>query len=180
MNLFLISGTIIITVLLLITGSIVLVNLPARPENKIKNFRTRFNKSIWSNEQMELLIKVFYDTWIKHYPERSKEIRNILNNTNIYWKANRWKYKTFTIAAQVLNERDIKIWHGPKLKEDRYRLSYTTLPEAILQLIAFRNEKKELTLSQVLSEYTDFLREVKEQLHSQVAVNEHSKFTKRT
>jgi hypothetical protein len=140
-----------------------------RPKGKVKSFRTRFTPNVWTSEQHEYALNVFYDTWLRYYPNRKRKVRSILNSLNLEWSDKRWKKNGQVAAAELKSPTHLKIWRGPRLINNQYKMSYTTLPESLIQVLVYRLEEKILDNKSINTDFKDFLLDIRRQLKAQVS-----------
>ena len=139
-----------------------------RPKGRIDAFKMRYTPTVWTPEQLNYAILVFHRMWLEEFPDQKRKINKIFNQLNIIWADNRWRKNGTIAAAEVLSPVRLKIWRGPKVRGNRYKMSYTALPEGLVQLIVYRLEGKVLDANTVSRQYKQFLRDVREQLQGQV------------
>lgn len=144
--------------------ALVIYDKRSRPSSRIKSFRTRYENSPWSEEQIDLLICSFWKNYTERHPEDKALLLELLNNLNIYWVDKRWQREDTSITAEVENKTDIKVWRGPRTKKYGYKLIHSAIVEALTQLTYHNLHGQKLTTADLIRDYKDFLLAIKEDI----------------
>jgi len=140
-----------------------------RPAGRVKSYSTRYTPSVWTPEQMDYALQVFEKVWLLHYPQKSWKVKRTINNLNIFWQDKRWTRGGLIAAAQVTSPQKLKVWKGPKISRERYRMNYTALPEGMVQLMVYNLEGHVLDSKTISKQYKDVINEIKRELAGQVS-----------
>ena len=103
--------------------------------------------SYYSREKVNLLANLFYQEWIKQYPEDTVKFNKALNTVSIKWEHYRILYKNQTVMAIMDNPRSIRIWIGPRFKHGERKILFTGLLDQLALLALVSNEKEPDTSS---------------------------------
>lgn len=129
-----------------------------RPKNKLITFKTRFTDTVWTSEQIELAMTIFFEAWSDKYPEIKKQSKKKLDNLNIIWTDKRWDIDKEFVIGQVVDSNTIKLWKGPQLINNiEYKLNYTAFPETLIQYLSYSIFKEKLEYKDIFEKHKDIL-----------------------
>jgi len=141
----------------------------SRPKGKIKSFKTRYTPTVWTPEQMDYALQVFHRIWLLHFPTKKWKVKKVLDSLNIEWVTRRWRRDGVIAAAESISPTRLKLWRGPKIRGDRYKMSYTALPEGLIQIMVYNLDGRILDSNTITKQYRDVIQDIKKELEGQIS-----------
>lgn len=176
---FILLGIIIACLLLLLLG-MKGYSKRNRPPGKVSNYKTRFTLDVWSSHQLDQALTIIKNEWIKEFPGSTKKIDKIFGNVDLYWIPKRWEKNGVITVAEVVSTSEIKLWRGPRIPGSKYKLSYTALPEALIQILAYKIQKIVVDPNDISQSYRTLLGSIKKQLSNEITVANNENNSKRS